>query len=31
MGKTLTLIIVAVAFTIVGAKFAPRVNALLPF
>lgn len=31
MGKTLTFIVIAVAFVIVGAKFAPQVNKLLPF
>lgn len=31
MGKTLTIIVIAVVFTIIGAKFSGRVNAVLPF
>lgn len=31
MGKTLTIIVIAVVFTIIGAKFSGQVNAVLPF
>lgn len=31
MGKTLTFVVIAVVFTVIGAKFSGKISPLIPF